>query len=591
MHGGVAGEGLLDEVLALISALRNAVTDLSEARPDPAVRNAVLPASEALHDCLSRAQLEPLLPCGAALVRLTKIWDAQGASLDGLLAAVGIVEQSLDGLASGMSPDGLRGLYDGLRRVLPPPWQAHLDSDEATFDAQLRAGPHAETPTEAISEAPESPEQALQRELRATFLAEADEGFSVCEELLVQMEQRPDDREVLEALLRKFHTLKGGAAAVDLSEAAAQLHNGESLLQAARDATAVVDAVVLVDFLLRLVDSVRGLIDRSCGRARSPYVVMTDVEREIAALSSPPPAEPPPGGSAEPQPGEGKAGATDVMPGHLSHPDPVVLGSQLHALTELRNRLGRGEGAGDIRQFIEALDQQARQFWDLATELKEQVSSLVVVPLEQVFRRLQRPARDAARQEGKLVALELAGGETRVDHAIAERVYAPLLHVVRNAVSHGIERPPAREAAGKHRTGMVRVRAELCDRTLVLTVEDDGRGLDLAAIRAKAASLGWINPQQPPARAELVRLILRSGFSTRDDVTDLAGRGVGMDVVARDVEALGGVIDIESSDGKGTRIVLSIPLDHGDAAAVRRGLRQAVSEGVASGSSGSGSGG
>ena len=206
---------------------------------------------------------------------------------------------------------------------------------------------------------------------------------------------------------------------------------------------------------------------------------------------------------------------------------------------------------------------------DLATELKEQVNSLVLIPLDQVFRRLQRPARDAARQEGKLVTLELSGGDTRVDRAIVERLHPPLLHLVRNAVSHGIEPPAARELAGKHRTGIVRVRAEVCDHDLVLVIEDDGGGLDLAAIRAKAEALGLISPHQQPPRAELIRLILRPGFSTRDDVSDLAGRGVGMDVVAREVEALGGMIEIESQQGRGSRIRLSIPLGKGAASAPR----------------------
>ena len=217
------------------------------------------------------------------------------------------------------------------------------------------------------------------------------------------------------------------------------------------------------------------------------------------------------------------------------------------------------------------MDQQARHFWDLASELKEQVNSLVLIPLEQLFRRLQRPARDAARKEGKLVTLELSGGTLRVDRAVAERLHAPLLHLVRNAVSHGIEVPEVRERVGKHRTGIVRVLAAEQAHELSLVVEDDGGGLDLAAIRAKAAARGWIEAHDTPTREVLARLILRSGFSTRDDVTDLAGRGVGMDVVAREVEALHGAIDIDSQDGKGTRIRLVIPIEKGSTSEVRPG--------------------
>jgi len=561
MSDRAATEVPYEEVLSLTSALRNAVVESQESPSALALREAVLDAGRALHASVGGQRLEPLVPYAEALRRLTRLWASRGGPLDSVVGAVGLIEQALDGFAAGCSAEHMRSLYEDLRQATPPQWQVHLDSDDVTFEAQLDAALHPDAAGASAPE-PESPEQAFQRELRATFIAESDEGFAVCEELLVQLEQRADDREVLDALLRKFHTLKGGASAVDLPEAAAQLHSGESLLQAARDATIVLDSVALVDFLLRLTDSIRGLIDRSCGRADTPYAVISDLPRAIAALSGPTSVA----AAADSQAGiphrpTGIPNAAPGVPTTDAHPDPVVLGSQLHALTELRERLGRGEGAGDIRLFIDALDRQARQFLDLASELKEQVNNLVVVPLEQVFRRMQRPARDAARQEGKLVTLELSGGETRVDRAIVERLHGPLLHIVRNAVSHGIESPAAREAAGKHRTGTVRVRAEPGDRNLILIVEDDGSGLDLAAIRAKAEVLGWIDPQQPPSHEALTRLILRSGFSTRDDVTDLAGRGVGMDVVAREVETLHGTIDIESHDGKGTRIRLAIPVD------------------------------
>jgi two-component system chemotaxis sensor kinase CheA len=299
--------------------------------------------------------------------------------------------------------------------------------------------------------------------------------------------------------------------------------------------------------------------------------VIADVAQEIAALrrtgSSAAPADPPrrsPVGSPEvPTPTRDATGA-DAAPA-----DPATSDSQLRTLTELRGQLGPGEGGGEIRQVIDALDRQARQFWDLASDLKAQVSSLASVALEGTFRRLQRPVRDAARHAGKLVTLDVSGGEIRVDHAITERLYAPLLHLVRNAVSHGIETPGVRERHGKSRTGSVRVRAALREGDLVLVVEDDGAGLDIAAIRAKATSLGWVDPQHVPTRAELIPLIFRAGFSTQADVTELAGRGVGMDVVAREIEALDGVIDVESRDGSGTRIRLSIPLNTGDASTVR----------------------
>jgi len=522
-----------ETVLVYTSELRNTVTRLRQADAEAPHRRAVVLASRALEAVLLEPGLEPLRRCGTVLQRLSRLWETRGGPTDSFTVAAGVIERSVDGLAYDLPAAKLDALYDALRSAVPVAWQKALDLDDTTFAAQVESG-GAPRASAGGSEAMLSPEQALQRELRATFVAEADEAFALCEGLLVQLEQRPDDREILDALFRQLHTLKGSAAAVDLPEAAAQLHSGESLLQATRDGTTMVDGVALVDFLLRLADSVRGLIDRHCGHADSPYAVIEDVEHDIAALSAAPAAQTPASGIGQT--------ATDSKP----RPDPIILGSQLHALAELRDGLGRGEGAGDIRKFIDALDQQARQFWDLASELKEQVDSLILVPLEQLYRRLQRPARDAARQEGKLVTLELSGGATRVDRSIAERLHAPLLHLVRNAVTHGIELPETRERRGKHRTGTVGVHAEARARDLVLVVEDDGNGLDLAAIRAAAAARGWLDAHEAADRQALLRMILRSGFSTRRDVSELAGRGVGMDVVAREVEALHGTITIES---------------------------------------------
>ena len=571
MSDGMPAETLRDEVLSITSAFRIALIPLEKNEADTIPRGPVVDAGRSLHGCFTEHRVEALTPYSEALERMTRVWDAQGGPVDSLATAVGIIEQALDGLLDSVSAERLSPLYETLRCACPPAWQPYLDSDSATFDARLRSAPEAVASPNSDAATPERPEQAFQRELRAAFTTEADEGFAVCEELLVQLEQRPDDHDILDALFRKFHTLKGAAAAVDLPEAAAQLHGGESLLQAVREATAVVDGVALVDFLLRLTDSVRGLIDQGCGRPESPYAVIADVAQEIAALrrtgSSAAPADPPrrsPVGSPEvPTPTRDATGA-DAAPA-----DPATSDSQLRTLTELRGQLGPGEGGGEIRQVIDALDRQARQFWDLASDLKAQVSSLASVALEGTFRRLQRPVRDAARHAGKLVTLDVSGGEIRVDHAITERLYAPLLHLVRNAVSHGIETPGVRERHGKSRTGSVRVRAALREGDLVLVVEDDGAGLDIAAIRAKATSLGWVDPQHVPTRAELIPLIFRAGFSTQADVTELAGRGVGMDVVAREIEALDGVIDVESRDGSGTRIRLSIPLNTGDASTVR----------------------
>jgi chemotaxis protein histidine kinase CheA len=229
-------------------------------------------------------------------------------------------------------------------------------------------------------------------------------------------------------------------------------------------------------------------------------------------------------------------------------------------LAQLREQLSSAEQSEEVLRLIDALDQQAREYSETGHGLQEEIDRLRTVPLQTMLRRLLRPVRDAARREDKLVELKLQGGDIRVEREIVERLHAPLLHIARTAVSHGIELPAAREAAGKPADGNLRVHAQRHNGLLVITVTDDGAGLDYAAIYAKADANGWVDSGRLPPRHELARFILRPGFSTKDEVTDLAGRGVGMDVVAREIDALNGQIDIESLDGRGTSIRLTVPL-------------------------------
>jgi chemotaxis protein histidine kinase CheA len=300
-----------------------------------------------------------------------------------------------------------------------------------------------------------------------------------------------------------------------------------------------VGPAALAEFFFRLIDSVRALIDQANGRPPAPGAVIADVAAEIAGLIGRTLIE-------QPRAGIGLPAA------------PAKVDQEL--LAQLREKVSGAEQSEEVLQLIDALDQQTREYSQIGLGLQEQLDKLRTVPLQSMLRRLLRPVRDAARQEGKLVELQLQGGDIRVEREIVERLHAPLLHITRNAVSHGIEPPPTRQAAAKPPTGNLRVHAHRHNGHLVITVTDDGAGLDYETIYAKAEAHGWVDPGQLPPRHELARFILRPGFSTKEEVTDLAGRGVGMDVVAREIDALNGHIDIESLDGRGTSIRLTVPL-------------------------------
>jgi chemotaxis protein histidine kinase CheA/CheY-like chemotaxis protein len=195
----------------------------------------------------------------------------------------------------------------------------------------------------------------------------------------------------------------------------------------------------------------------------------------------------------------------------------------------------------------------------LTLQLWESLQAIRIVPVRGLFQRLMRVAHDAARVEGRQVEVTTIGEETGLDRAVQDKAFEPLLHVVRNAVCHGIEPPADRSRSGKPPAGRVTLEAARTGNTLVLSVRDDGRGLDYEAIAAKGRRLGLIGPDDRPGPERLNALIFQSGFSTRDAANSVAGRGVGMDVVSQEVARLHGTVALSSQHGRGTKLSLSLP--------------------------------
>ncbi len=196
----------------------------------------------------------------------------------------------------------------------------------------------------------------------------------------------------------------------------------------------------------------------------------------------------------------------------------------------------------------------------LAGELRDTMMVLRMVPVASLFGRFRRLIHDLARDTGKSIALVTEGETTEVDKTVIERLFDPMVHLVRNSCDHGLEDAEQRRAAGKPEEGTVRLGAHQSGGEVVITIRDDGRGIDRTRVRAKAEANGLIQPDQVLTDQELLQLIFAPGFSTAAQITNLSGRGVGMDVVKRTIEALRGTIDITSVDGQGSTISLRIPL-------------------------------
>jgi chemosensory pili system protein ChpA (sensor histidine kinase/response regulator) len=228
-----------------------------------------------------------------------------------------------------------------------------------------------------------------------------------------------------------------------------------------------------------------------------------------------------------------------------------------------------GEGGADISESVSQLNgsiQAARdeinELQELTTSIRDQTTKTRMISIGMLFTRFRRSVRESARATGKDVEMVMSGERTEIDTGVVERLIDPLIHLMRNAVYHGIEPVQIREANGKPPTGTIRLHAAQRGNAVVIEVEDDGRGLDLDKIKATAVAKGLVNPDLAAQMtdAEITRFIFVSGFSTAEMSTDQAGRGIGMDVVERAIRSMNGRIEIETVKGHGTKFALYLPL-------------------------------
>jgi two-component system chemotaxis sensor kinase CheA len=213
-----------------------------------------------------------------------------------------------------------------------------------------------------------------------------------------------------------------------------------------------------------------------------------------------------------------------------------------------------------LRIKDQKLQKDSVQLRRITAELQRISMSMRMVPIKGTFQKMIRLVRDLSKKSGKEVSLELQGEETEIDRNMIEEIYEPLVHMIRNSVDHGLELPEDRTKAGKSVQGVVFLRAEQKGGHIVIEIADDGRGLDVARIRSKAIQQGIISPDEQLEERAVFDLIFHPGFSTKDVVTEVSGRGVGMDVVKKHIERLRGKVEISSIPGRGSRFEIKLPL-------------------------------
>ena len=297
----------------------------------------------------------------------------------------------------------------------------------------------------------------------------------------------------------------------------------------------------------------------------------------LPAASDQPARHPPHGPDSvhENPAGSGSAGASSRDPGSrtdlpLSPPgDSGSIRVSVDKIDELMNTVGElmitqamliqlgdqltGPQAEPLRAGLAQLERNMR-------ELQESVMRVRMLPISFVFSRFPRMVRDLAQRLGKQIELKLTGEQTELDKTVLEKIGDPLVHLVRNSIDHGIESPERRLAAGKPAAGTVHLDATHRGGNISVEVSDDGSGIDKERILAKARARGMVGPNESLSDAEVYELIFQPGFSTVEKATDLSGRGVGMDVVRRNVKSLGGKIEVRSDPGRGARFTITLPL-------------------------------
>ncbi|MBL8995766.1 MAG: chemotaxis protein CheA [Gemmatimonadetes bacterium] len=394
------------------------------------------------------------------------------------------------------------------------------------------------------------------------FVGEAHEFLEVAEAALLRLEGAPDDAESVNDVFRAFHTIKGTSSFLGLGAIASFAHHAEDMLGRVRGGELAFTGTV-PELSLRAVDQLKALIAavpaaRAGGVELSPeYAVLIAAMKDPLAVPASP-ATP----SAEARAAAPAAAAP--APG-LPEGTVKVRAEKLDRLVEMVGELVIAHGILKETPAVQdasqqELTQRVLQADKIVRELQELALGLRMVPLRGALTKLTRIVRDLAARSGKQVVFETAGEDTELDRTLVDLVADPLMHMVRNAVDHGIETPSERLAAGKPAMGTIRVEARQAGDRVLVRLRDDGRGLQRSKIIAKAIERGLITSGEGMPDAAVFELIFAPGFSTADAITDVSGRGVGMDVVRRNLLAIRGRTLIESEPGKGSVFTIELPL-------------------------------
>ncbi|MDP2227968.1 MAG: chemotaxis protein CheW [Moraxellaceae bacterium] len=397
---------------------------------------------------------------------------------------------------------------------------------------------------------------AMDEALRA-FLVESTENLAALEEDLVLLERSPRDADILARVFRAVHTVKGTCGFFGFNRMERLTHVAEDVLAQLRDGHIALSQV-LTGTLFEMIDAVRHMlarIEQQGDEGEEEFPALIDAFHAVL---------------------EGRHVAMPVAEAPMPSDDPerhgVVADSAIRVDVGLLDKLMNvvGELVLTRNQILQyagnqadpALTSASQRLNLITTELQEGVMKTRMQPISTVWSAFPRLVRDLEVHTGKKVRLEREGGETELDRSLLQAIKDPLTHLLRNAIDHGLETPAARQKAGKPETGLLLLRAFHESGYVIVDISDDGAGVDIDAVLDRALTRGLIRPEQAAGMSErdILQLLFLPGFSTAAQVTNLSGRGVGLDVVRNNVERVGGSVDIQTRRGEGTSFKVKIPL-------------------------------
>ncbi len=488
-----------------------------------------------------------------------------------------------------------------------------FDTRDVIDFLQQEAEKIEEPVAEHVQEAP-SPSRGVRAletedmEILSDFILESRENLESIELNLIDLEESPDDKEIINAIFRPFHTLKGISGFLDLRKINVLSHATENLLDSARLGKCVIDNQI-TDVILQSVDVLKQLID-SVEKGLKAGVTADDRDIDIKTL-------------AERIEDINNALASEESPrmmGEILVERGVLEEKRLTAALDYqtenpRKKLGEilvEEEDVEPREVISALREQKRgrmagvsqvkvdtnkldnlvdltgelviaqsmlrqeafsfagssqktlqnlsQLGQIVSNIQKIAMSMRMVPISSTFQKMVRLVRDVSKSCKKDVALIMSGEETEIDRNVVDALYEPMVHMIRNSIDHGLESTEERRLCGKPEKGTVSLKAYHKGGNIVIEIADDGKGLNTQGILEKAVSLGFVDANADLDDADIHQMIMKPGFSTAKSVTDISGRGVGMDVVKKSIDNLNGRLSIQSREGKGSTFTITLPL-------------------------------